>query len=361
MAENDQKGSQNLNNLKARLGMRPEGAMTSSDSGSVPPVVTGAGLGKQSEDVFQDPFKEIPPVLPHSYEDASSSLDGMGEPLQKKTPWTVVGFAGLGAVGLIVGILLGTAWDARTRHKETTVLAGETIVEIEKQWKEKVTPAIEVLKKSMGSSDEKIPDFSSLESVKELKFEDADSSREKMFRRLSAGDMPYEIVVALYNYYYYLDLLQAQVQTHVSKTLGNREALEAKLTEAFARGKIVKDKKVYLVLQGQGDMPNAIFVEALGEPVCEKKICAPGEKKISIRHTYDKGKPEMRSIDLKSGGVVVLLANQFSRSMIMGQPTEMNYLAYTTRKTEIAESFEKLDRARSQVLDLLRKRQDHGK
>lgn len=354
MSENEQKGTQNLNQLKARLGLRAgeQAAAPGRDVG------TGATPG----DALVDPFATPLPVATGPAEIALLGGGIAGE-VSKKRGSSVVIAVVLTVVGLIVGAALEVSWDSHNRGKEATAQANDAIKQIRKQWNDKVLPVQEILQKSSGNILKNAAiDWDAIAKLKDMKFEDADETRNRIFKSLVAGDMPNEIIYALYNYFYYLDQLQRQANEHADAMLGDREVFEKNLKTALEKKSILESGGLYLVLQnGQGGEHSAVLAEATGAPECQKQPCAPGERKVPIRFTYGMGKSEPRSIDLRVGAVVRLAPSEFSRTALLGQPIERDLAEYVRRSRDIAGTLERLAASQKQVLDLLAKRAEHGK
>lgn len=312
--EEPKKGSRDISDLKARLGLKkgagaqpggqtPTGGLAESHSPQAtspqrpvpaPPGFPGAQVETAPEPIAEpptpaadprrDPFAAAAPSPQAAYYGYGMPLPGSddgvpAQPLEKPKAWgKIAGYAGVGLVAIFAGYFSGRSCDARATYNKTIGDSSIITEEVEKIGKNvsKINDGIAHSPGAMKPIPDPDPELS--QQLGALNLKDPDSKLVFHTNYFRMEDLAVDRLMAYFNDTLHLYQL---IKEDAKKTEGDREAIEKFVKDAAAKS----ERNYGVIFDMSQAVPVANMVE-MGSIVCPKEgetNCKPDEMKFKYR------------------------------------------------------------------------------
>ncbi len=304
--EEPKKGSRDISDLKARLGLKKGGAAAPAPAGGAPEAAASSPAARSvpappgfpeaapspapaepesatpAVDARRDPFAAAAAQNPYyAYNmPLPGTDDGVpAQPLSKPKAWGSI--AGIGASALVAlgaGFMSGRSCDARTTYNKTITDAASLNTEVDKMAKtlQKINDRIAQSPGAMKPAPDPDPKLSEDLGTLSLKEPDNKSVFHTNYFRME--DLA---VDRLLNYYNDTITLYKLIREDSKKTEGDKEAIEKFVKDAAAKS----ERNYGVIFDMSGAVPVANMVE-MGSIVCPKEgetNCPPADMKFKYR------------------------------------------------------------------------------
>jgi hypothetical protein len=364
LADNEKKGTRDISDLKARLGLKKgaQGAPASTPGAGAPQASGGAPAVRAplpappgfrspepepapaaaAPDPRRDPFAAAaPPANPaayYGYAPLPGTDDGTAAaPIEKPKPWgRIITVLLSAAVALGGGFVAGSSCAARKNYNMTIDQSGEINAEVEK-----IQKKLNLINDRINQSQDAAhgnPDVQLAKDLGSLDLKEPDTQKIFHTNYFFLEDLAID---RLFNYYNDTGKLYRMIREHAKKTEADEEAIENFVKNSGAKG----EKNYGITLNLSGAVPLANFVE-LGSPVCPKEgqtDCNANELK-GFKYRTDsggqwfdkpvKGKPDQTVTPLQKSALF--------NTVVAGNPDVLSARDHLRRMAEIRAIAQKL-------------------